>query len=264
MESAYELLGIGRNATRSELDAAFAARKAEYDPARIGDLPPEFVELAAERRAALEAAYRALRPAVAAPLQLSPAAERRRDRETLAALLVLVTLALAVLLLRDVAVPQRTVSVVGAEAAALASEGAPDFTLESLDGNPVRLSDLKGQVVLINFWATWCPPCVREMPRLVRVSEAYRDQGLVVLGINTTYQDDRAKVAQFARDQRISYPVLLDVTGEVGQLYPARLLPTTYLIDRDGRIVHTKVGEVDEATLTEQIRALLAAKPGAS
>ena len=264
MDSAYELLGIGRDATRPELDAAYAARKAEYDPVRLGDLPEEFVALAAQRRAALDAAYRDLRPAVAAPLHLAPAVERRRDRETLAALLVLVMLALAVLLLRNVAVPERTVSVVGAEAAALGSEVAPDFALQTLDGKAVRLSDYKGQVVLINFWATWCPPCVREIPRLVRVSETYRDQGLVVLGINTTFQDDRGKVAQFVRDQGISYPVLLDETGEVGQIYPARLMPTTYLIDRSGRIVHTKVGEVDEATLSEQVLALLGADPGES
>jgi cytochrome c biogenesis protein CcmG/thiol:disulfide interchange protein DsbE len=131
-----------------------------------------------------------------------------------------------------------------------------------VDGSQVTLSDLKGKVVLLNLWATWCPPCVRETPRLVRVYDKYRDQGFVILGINTTYQDDRAKVAQFVRDHNVSYPVLLDMNDEFGQKYGARLLPTSYLVDRTGKIVMTKVGEVDEAQLEEQVQALLDAERG--
>jgi cytochrome c biogenesis protein CcmG/thiol:disulfide interchange protein DsbE len=176
---------------------------------------------------------------------------------------VLVVLALVVPLLRGIAVPQRTVTAIGADAATLNMNPAPDFTLEAADGRQVSLSDFKGQVVLLNLWATWCPPCVRETPRLVRVYDKYRDQGFVILAINTTYQDDRAKVAQFVRDQRVSYLVLLDVNGEFGQKYGARLLPTSYLVDRSGKIVMTKVGEVDEAQLEEQVQALLKAGRGA-
>jgi peroxiredoxin len=78
-----------------------------------------------------------------------------------------------------------------------------------------------------------------------------------VLGVNTTYQDDAEKVRRFVADQRIAYPVLLDPEGQIGEKYPARLMPTTYLLDRDGRIVHTKVGEVEAAALSKQIEALL-------
>ncbi len=258
MTNAYELLGIGTDATREELAAAYAGKRAEYAAKRHANLPDDLQQLAAERRAAFADAYRQLRSALAAPPRLAPGAERRRDRETIAAVLVLLLLALSVPLLRGIAVPERTAVAEGAEAAALTSQIAPDFTLQTLDGASVTLSSLRGKVVLINFWATWCPPCVREIPRLVRVAETYQDQGLVVLGVNTTYQDDPAKVRQFAHDNGISYPVLLDAEGVASEKYPARLMPTTYLIDRSGKIVQNKVGEVDEATLNEQVHALLA------
>lgn len=259
MATARELLGVGPQATRHELDAAYAAKRAAYDVERAAELGEEFVAVAEQRQAEFATAYRSLRTGIAAPVELTPAHLRRRDRETIAALAVFVALALLVLLLRNVAVPERTVSAQGADAAALASKPAPNFTLESLDGREISLADLKGKVVLLNFWATWCPPCVREIPRLVRVADKYRDQGLVVLGVNTTFQDDQAKVTQFVREQGITYPILLDVTGEVGQKYTSRLMPTTYIIDQAGKIVHTKVGEVDEQTLEEQVLALLEA-----
>jgi peroxiredoxin len=104
---------------------------------------------------------------------------------------------------------------------------------------------------------------VREIPRLERTYQRYRDQGFVLLGVNTTYQDDRAKVATFARDQGISYPVLLDTTGEVGRSYASSLMPSSFLIDRAGKIVLVRVGEVDEAQLQEQVAALLANAPAA-
>ena len=261
MMTAYELLGIGPNATRAELDAAYAAKRAAYDPARIAGLGEEFVRIAAGRRAELATGYASLLPALAAPPHLDAATERRRDRETLWVLLLFVAIALTIPLVRNVAVPERTVAVTGADAAKLTAQPAPDFTLEALDGNQVRLSDFKGHIVLVNIWATWCPPCVREIPRLERTYERYRNQGFVLLGVNTTYQDDRAKVAAFARDQGISYPVLFDMDGKVGRSYASSLMPSSFLIDRAGNIVLVRVGEVDEAQLQEQVAALLGDAP---
>ncbi len=257
MATAYEVLGISPEAAREEVETAYAARRAEYAPERVASLPDEFQQLAAQRRAEIAAAYQELRSTLATPPGLAPEAARRRDRETIVALLILLLIALSVPLLRGIAVPERTAKAGGAETAALKSDLAPDLTLQTLDGQAVSLSGFKGKVVLINFWATWCPPCVREIPRLVRVAETYKEQGLVVLGVNTTFQDDTAKVRQFAADQRISYPVLLDLQGEASKKYPSNLMPTTYLIDRSGKIVHAKVGEVDEAALAEQVEALL-------
>lgn len=257
MTTTYDLFGIDPNATRDELDAAYAAKRAMYDPERVAGLGKEFVQVAEQRRSELAAAYYSLRAAVTAPPSLAPDVERRRDRQTIWALLLFAAIGLTLVALRGVAVPQRTAAVEGAESAARTAQRAPEFTLEAVDGGEVRLADYKGQVVLINIWATWCPPCVREIPRLQRTYEQYRDQGFVLLGVNTTYQDDRAKVVKFARDQGISYPVLLDTTGEMSQDYAGRLMPTSYLIDREGKIVMVQVGEVDEARLKEQVAALL-------
>lgn len=257
MATAYDILGTHPSASREEIQAAFDSKMAEYAPERVASLPDDFQRFATQRRAEIQAAFQELRTLRVAPSKLTPEAERRRDRETMLALVVLLALALTVPLARPFAVPARTVAVTGAEAAELTSDIAPDFTAQTLDGQSVRLSDYRGKVVLLNFWATWCPPCVRETPRLVEVAEQFKDQGLVVVGVNTTYQDDMTKVRQFVGDQGIGYQVLLDSDGAIGEKYPARLMPTTYLIDRDGKIVHTKVGEIDTATLLEQVRSEL-------
>jgi peroxiredoxin len=254
----YDLLGLTPNATAAELEAAYAAKRAAYDTSRLAGMGQEMLELAQTRLAQLEAAYRSLRPALALPPHLTGDAERRRDRETIVALLTFLGVALLVLFLRNIAVPVRSVTAQGAEAAALTAKAAPDFTLEALDGAQVSVSQYRGQVVLVNYWATWCPPCVRETPSLVRVYEQYKDQGFVILGINTTYQDDRAKVAQFAKDNGMRYPVLLETDPATTAAYGSRLLPTSYLIDRNGKIVYTRVGQVDEQNLSERIAALLA------
>lgn len=257
MATAYDMLEIGPNASRAELDAAYAAKAAVYAAERHADLPDEIQQLAALRRAQITEAYQSLRAALAAPVRLTPAAERRRDRETILALLVLVAIALLMPLFRNVAAPTRSVQASGAETTQLTSEVAPPFTLKTIDGKQVSLADYKGQVVLLNLWATWCPSCVRETPRLVRLHEKYTAQGFAVLGINTTYQDEQAKIEQFVRDQRVSYPILLDTEDKFGSAYRARLLPTSYLISRSGKIVQVRVGEIDEAQLEEQITALL-------
>lgn len=257
MATAYELMGLGPDATRAELEQAYRERYAAYDPVRVAEIDAELGQLAAQRQAELEQAYRSLRPALTMPPRLAPEQERRRDRELLITMLLLTLLAALVPMLQHVAKPERTAVPEGADIAALTAKPAPPFTLETLDGRTVSLSDYQGQVVLVNIWATWCPPCVRETPRLVRVYEEFKDQGFVILGVNTTYQDKREAVATFVRDQKINYPMLLDLDGTVGTIYGGRLMPTSYLIDRDGKIVVTKVGEVDEAQLREQVTALL-------
>lgn len=198
--NAYEVLGVGRTASRAELDAAYVQKRAAYDPARLAGMAEELAVRATARRDKLDAAYRLLRGALASPT----------------ALLLLAALALAMVLLRDVAVPARTVTSAGSDAAALLAKAAPDFALEQLGGGEVRLSKLRGTVVLVNLWATWCPACVREAPRLEEVYAARRERGFVVLGVNTTYQDDRAKVAQFVRDRGLTFPILLDTAGALG------------------------------------------------
>ena len=112
---------------------------------------------------------------------------------------------------------------------------APNFTLMSLDGRSVKLSDYRGKVVVINFWATWCPPCRAEIPDLIAAQQRYREKGVEILGIALD-DDGREVVEPFVRDNGITYPVLIG-NEEVTRLYGGiSSIPTTFILDREGAI----------------------------
>ncbi len=141
---------------------------------------------------------------------------------------------------------------------------APDFTLEDQNGDLVTLSRLRagadapGSVVIVNLWASWCIPCREEMPALERVSQAYRDQGLVVLAVNATHQDSRAAALAFAEENQLTFPILFDDAGEVSRLYQLGALPTTFFIHRDGTIEEVVIGgPIAEALLRSRVERLL-------
>ncbi len=121
---------------------------------------------------------------------------------------------------------------------------APDFALPELVGAPVRLSDHQGQVVLLNFWATWCPPCRAEMPSMERLYQAYRNRGFVILAISGD-RAGRSVVEPYVQERGLTFPILLDPDGDVFAQYGVRGLPTSYLLDRRGRIVSREVGARD-------------------
>lgn len=135
---------------------------------------------------------------------------------------------------------------------------APDFNLDSLQGEPVQLSDLRGKIVVVNFWTTWCPPCREETPALESAYGSYRDRGLVMLGVNLTDQDSLKDVESFVQEFRLTYPILLDRDGAVGLLYQLNGLPTTFFISREG-IIRTVVigGPMSETFIRSKIEALL-------
>ena len=131
-----------------------------------------------------------------------------------------------------------------------------DFTLETFDGQTVSLSDYKGKVVVLNFFATWCPPCKAEMPHLQAFHEQAPDD-VVLLGVNLTKRDDGLQVLeQFLHDYEVTYPILLDKQDEVGDLYEVLSIPTTYILDQQGHLVERIVGPVDAAGLESIIETI--------
>jgi len=119
-------------------------------------------------------------------------------------------------------------------------ELAPKFQLQNLDGQSVALSKFRGKPVVLNFWATWCPPCRDEMPYIQEIYNEWSDKGLVVLAIN--YGESASRVKKFVQYYGLSFPVLLDTKQDVAQKYNVRGIPTTFFIDKDGIIQDMKVG----------------------
>jgi cytochrome c biogenesis protein CcmG/thiol:disulfide interchange protein DsbE len=135
---------------------------------------------------------------------------------------------------------------------------APDFSLETLEGGSFTLSELRGQAVLVNLWATWCPPCRAEMPAVQKLYDEYKDQGFVVLAVNMTYQDNFLAITPFVDEYQLSFPILLEETGDVAEKYELRSLPSSFFIDRDGIIQEVVIGgPMSEALLRTRIEFIL-------
>ncbi len=135
---------------------------------------------------------------------------------------------------------------------------APDFTLTDISGNKLSLSDYRGKVVLLDFWATWCGPCRIEIPGFVELQNRYRGQGLAVVGVSM--DDGPEPVREFYKEFRMNYRVVLG-SDKIGELYGGVYgFPTTFLIGRDGRIYAKHVGAADISVFEEEIKQLLAAQ----
>jgi peroxiredoxin len=136
---------------------------------------------------------------------------------------------------------------------------APAFTLPTADGGTLALEELRGQVVLLNFWATWCEPCRAEMPELDTLAREFGPRGFQVVGIDVGERPDQ--VRQFAAELKIAFPLVLDTDGQVYPAYGVMGLPTSYLIDAEGRIRDVHLGVVTRAYLTDWLSRLLATGP---
>ena len=132
---------------------------------------------------------------------------------------------------------------------------APDFLLESLEGSEVRLSDYHGQPVVLNFWATWCGPCRKEIPQFVEAYERFRGDGLVVIGVNL--QEGKSIARGYVEDYGMQFPVAIDVDGEVGDAYRLLGLPVTYFIDRDGVVRGVFTGPFEETERDTEVRGAI-------
>jgi len=133
---------------------------------------------------------------------------------------------------------------------------APDFALTGEDGKRYRLSDYRGQVVLVNFWATWCPPCRYEMPAMERAHQKMKGEKIVLLAVNVG--EDEETVFAFTGQYPVTFPLLFDRDGEVVKKYPVIGLPTTFVIDPRGTVTHRAVGgrEWDDEALLDRLRQL--------
>ncbi len=132
----------------------------------------------------------------------------------------------------------------------------PDFELSDIEGNIHRLSDYRGKVLIINFWATWCPPCREEMPSMQRAWEKLKKEDILMLAIDVGEDEDT--IFQFTANYPVEFPLLMDRDSTVVTKWPVRGLPTTFVVDPQGRLVYRAIGgrEWDDPRLMAQVRAL--------
>jgi peroxiredoxin len=258
MDTYYTLLEIPETATAEEVAAAYERQRERYRPERVVALGDEFRRIAEQRTAALDQAYAALSDVEqraeydrglggSLPAARATRGGRLSRREVLmaiggAAAGVLVIALVWVFAGRGA---QPSLPPVGE-----VNKPAPDFALPGLDGKDVRLSDYRGKVVLVNFWGTWCEPCKDETPAL---QAAYRDlggQGLVIIGIDLRNQERNGAegvddVRSFTARYGVTYPIALDVAGEVARAFQIYPIPTSFFIDPSGTIRYVRAGPID-------------------
>jgi cytochrome c biogenesis protein CcmG, thiol:disulfide interchange protein DsbE len=139
---------------------------------------------------------------------------------------------------------------------------APDFELVESDGKTIQLSSLRGNPVLINFWASWCAPCKAEMPAMEHVYQKYGKDGLQILAINSSIQDNRSNALAFTSQLGLSFPILFDENGIVSNSYKVRALPTSFFVDRQGIVRDVVIGgPMAEALLEIRVQQLLELPP---
>ena len=200
---------------------------------------------------ALRAGHPHVRSAQTAPTSATPA---RFGRPAIRRLPFgyLVTAAVLPLILLALLVGRLTL---GAAPAPLIGSSAPSFALADLDGNPVRLADLRGRPVIINFWASYCASCVEEFPLLKSAMAVHGADGLAVVGV--VFQDRSEAARAFMSRMQATWPAAMDVTGEVAQAYGVFAPPESFFIDRDGRIAGRQIGELSRADLARQLATII-------
>jgi cytochrome c biogenesis protein CcmG, thiol:disulfide interchange protein DsbE len=143
--------------------------------------------------------------------------------------------------------------------APLPNHPAPDLALPQLDGTQITLRDLRGQVVLINIWATWCPPCRAEMPAIQEAYTAYRDRGFIVLAVNQ--REDATAITSFLGQHELTFPILLDSDGQASATYQASALPSSFFVDRRGVIRTVYRGPMPPRVIAGTVEQLLQERP---
>jgi cytochrome c biogenesis protein CcmG, thiol:disulfide interchange protein DsbE len=143
----------------------------------------------------------------------------------------------------------------GTQPAARLGSPAPDFTLPTAEGGSLRLADLKGKPVFVNFWATWCVPCREEMPAMQALYEQYRDRGLVILAVNM--EEDETRVRRWMEQGGFTFTFVLDSDGQQVKRYNVTAAPTSYFLGRDGVIRDLKLGAISATEMQTKVEKLL-------
>jgi cytochrome c biogenesis protein CcmG/thiol:disulfide interchange protein DsbE len=249
MDTYYTLLDIPVDAAPQTIEQAYQRQRERYNAARVAELDAEFRRIAAERSAALDHAYHVLADperrraydrsigASAAPAPM-PRAQRRVSRREW---LMLAGGALVGLIIIAVVWFASGRSDQGAlQSVAEVNRPAPAFTLSTLDGKQISLSDYRGKVVMLNFWYTKCPPCREETPALQHVYQQLADKGLVILGVNVRQNEQPGAagdqdIRNFAKQFGVTYPIVIDSDRSVATAYQIYPLPTSIFIDPNGQ-----------------------------
>jgi thiol-disulfide isomerase/thioredoxin len=268
METYYTLLGVEPEASQEDIDAAYQQQRERYRAELVAEMDDDIRDFAAQRTTALEQAYQTLsdpqrrqqydasigsapRPAATAPRRAGLSGRERWYAG--AGVLVALLLIGAVWTLTG---DRSTMPSAGE-----VDRPVPALSLPTLDGGELNFADYHGQVVLVNFWGTWCEPCKRETPELQAAYEQLQGEGFVIIGVNVT--DDELTLGNteddiraFADQYQISYPIALDVEGEAMDAFSGIHLPTSFFIDAEGRIRYMRIGEVNAEEIQAFFRRL--------